>query len=132
MRFKRSLLSSILPGHIDGMPLISVFFLLLVFLSVLSGFLLSQQGVKLNMPKLLTGEGLVYENIELVVNSGDNVFLNGSLVTDQDLKNLFQQVSKRRVSLLIKSEKKATLGKVMEICNLARGLGISEIRFLSR
>jgi biopolymer transport protein ExbD len=113
------------------MPLISVFFLLLVFLSILFGLVFSQQGVKLNLPKLLTGEGLVYENLELVVNSGDSVFLNGSLVSDQDLKNLFLQVSKRNISILIKSEKKASLGRVMEICNLARSLGISQIRLVS-
>lgn len=132
MRFKRSLLSSNLPGHIDCMPMISVFFLLLLFLMILLGIVLSQQGLKINLPKFLTNEGLVYENLELVVNSVDNVYLNGSLVNDQDLKNLFMQVSKRNPSLLIKSERKATLGKVIEICNLARSLGISQIRLVSR
>jgi biopolymer transport protein ExbD len=111
--------------------MISVFFLLLIFMAVLFGLILSQQGEKINLPTILTGEGLVYENLELVVNSQDNVYVSGAPVSDEELKNLLKQVSKRNLLLLIKSEKKATVGKVMEICNLARSLGVSQIRFVS-
>jgi biopolymer transport protein ExbD len=132
MRFKRTVTSSSLPRYIDTIPLIGIFFLLLVFMAILLGVVVSQQGVKINLPKLITGQGLVYENVELIVNSADAIYLNGSLITQEELKKFFTQVSKRQFSLLIVSERKATLGTVMEICNLARSMGITQIRLISR
>lgn len=132
MRFRRSLLGGSLSRPIDLLPVVNIVFLLLIFLAILFGLVLSQQGVRINMPKLLTSDGLVYENIEIVVNSGDNVYLNGALVDSAGLKDMFAQFAKRKLALLIKSDKSASLGKVMEICTLARNLGISQINIVSR
>lgn len=131
MHFKRSALSNGVHQRIKVVPLTGILFLLLLFMSILLGLSVSPQGVKVSLPRLLTGEGLVYEHVELVVNSADGVYLNGSPVSEQGLKDFFAQVSKKRPVLLIKSEQKATLGKVMEICSLARSMGISEIRLIS-
>jgi len=112
--------------EIDIAPLIDVVFLLIIFFMLTSSFVM-QPGIKVNLPKAVTSEVIKQERVEVVV-SGENVtYFNGKVVTFQELKSLIKQVAKRNQPILIKADKRASLGRVVEIWDLSRDLGISQI-----
>jgi len=112
--------------QIDIAPLIDVVFQLLIFFMLTSSFIM-QPGIKVNLPKAVTSEIVKYENIEIIV-SGENVtYFNGKVTTAQELNKLLKQVAKRNQPVLIKADRRASLGRVVEIWDMCRDLGIAQI-----
>lgn len=112
--------------QIDIAPLIDMVFQLLIFFMLTSSFIM-QPGIKINLPKAVTSDVVKYENIELVI-SGENVtYLKGKVVTIRELKPLIKQAAEREQSILIKADKRASLGRVVEIWDLCRDLGVNQI-----
>jgi biopolymer transport protein ExbD len=112
--------------QIDIAPLIDIVFQLLIFFMLTSSFLM-QPGIKVNLPKAVTSEVIRSENIEILITSESVTYLNNRVVTMQELRKLFFQAAKREQSILIKADKRASLGRVVEIWDMARDLGISQI-----
>lgn len=112
--------------QIDIAPLIDIIFQLLIFFMLTSSFIM-QPGIKVKLPKAVTSEVVKYENIEILVTSENVVYMNGKLVTMQELKSVFTQAAKRNQTILIKSDRRASLGRVVEIWDMARDLGITQI-----
>ena len=126
MRFKRNVELEHGLRQIDITPLIDMVFQLLIFFMLTSSFVM-QPGIKVNLPKAVTSEIVKFENIEILVSSENITYLNGKVVTTQELKNLLAQAAKRKQSILIKADKRASLGRVVEIWDLCRDLGIVQI-----
>ncbi|OGX19545.1 MAG: hypothetical protein A3K83_05225 [Omnitrophica WOR_2 bacterium RBG_13_44_8b] len=112
--------------QIDIAPLIDIVFQLLIFFMLTSSFVM-QPGIKVNLPKAVTSEIVKYENIEILVSSENVTYLNGKVVTTQELTALLKQAAKRNQTILIKADKHASLGRVVEIWDLARDLGLTQI-----
>lgn len=112
--------------QIDIAPLIDIVFQLIIFFMLTSSFVM-QPGIKINLPKAVTSEVVRYENIEILVTSENVTYFNGRVVTTQELKNLLKQAAKRNQTVLIKSDRRASLGRVVEIWDLGRDLGITQI-----
>jgi len=111
---------------IDIAPLIDIVFQLLIFFMLTSSFIM-QPGIKVNLPKAVTSEVVKYENIEIIV-SGENVtYFNGKVVTTPELNKLLKQAAQRDESVLIKADRRASLGRVVEIWDSCRDLGIAKI-----
>lgn len=126
MRFRRHMKLEHGLKQIDIAPLIDIVFQLLIFFMLTSSFVM-QPGIKVNLPKAVTSEVVKFENVELLV-SGENVtYFNGKVTTTQELKNILKQVAKRNQSVLIKADQRASLGRVVEIWDLARDQGISQV-----
>ncbi|MDD4953723.1 MAG: biopolymer transporter ExbD [Candidatus Omnitrophica bacterium] len=112
--------------QIDIAPLIDIVFQLLIFFMLTSSFIM-QPGIKVSLPKAVTSEVVKYEDIEILV-TGENVtYFNGKVVTIQELKNLLKQAAGREQNILIKADRRASLGRVVEVWDLARDLGIAQI-----
>jgi biopolymer transport protein ExbD len=112
--------------QIDIAPLIDMIFQLLIFFMLTSSFVI-QPGIKVNLPKAVTSEVVKFENVELVI-SGENVtYLNGKVITMAELKTMLAQVAKRKQSILIKADRRASLGRVVEIWDMCRDVGIAQI-----
>ena len=112
--------------QIDIVTLINIVFLLLIFFMLTSSFVM-QPGIKVNLPKAVTSEVVKPENIEILVTGSNDTYLNSRVVSVQELKSVLQQAAKRGQTILIKADRQASLGKVVEIWDLARGLGASQI-----
>ena len=112
--------------QIDIAPLIDIVFQLLIFFMLTSSFVM-QPGIKVNLPKAVTSEIVKYENIEIIVSSENVTYLSGKVVTTQELTTLLKQAAKRNQTILIKADKHASLGRVVEIWDLARDLGLTQI-----
>ncbi len=126
MHFKRHMEVEHGLKQIDIAPLIDMVFQLLIFFMLTSSFVV-QPGIKVNLPKAVTSEVVKFENIELVVSSENVTYLNGKVVTLAELKKLLNQVAKNKQSILIKADRRASLGRVVEIWDMCRDLGISQI-----
>jgi biopolymer transport protein ExbD len=112
--------------QIDIAPLIDIVFQLLIFFMLTSSFIM-QPGIKINLPKAVTSEAVKYENIEILITSENITYVNGKVITTGELRSLLKQVAKRNQAILIKSDRRASLGRVVEIWDMARDLGISQI-----
>lgn len=126
MQFKRQIKSEQGLKPIDIVPLINIIFLLLIFF-MFSSNLVTRSGIRVNLPKALTSEVAKYENIEIIL-SGENItYFNGKVVAAAELAALLKQAALRNQSVLIKADKNASLGRVVEIWDKCRSLGIAQV-----
>jgi len=112
--------------YFDIAPLIDVVFLLLIFFMLTSSFVF-QPGIKINLPKAITSEVIQQKNIIILVNKDDTLYYEQQPITEDQLKKKLIQASKDKRPVLIKADTRARLGKVVEIWDLCRQLGISQV-----
>lgn len=126
MKFRRHIELEHGLRQIDIAPLIDIVFQLLIFFMLTSSFVM-QPGIKVNLPKAVTSEVVKFENIELVISSENIVYLNAKIITMQELKTLLTQAAGRNQPVLIKADKRASLGRVVEVWDMCRDSGIAQI-----
>jgi len=126
MRFKRHMKLEEGLQQIDIVPLINMLFLLLIFFAFSSGFAV-QSGIKVNLPKSVTSEAVKRDDIEIIVSGENTVYLNAKFITMDQLKILLKQASGRKQSVLIKSDTHASLGRIVEIWDMCRDLGVAGV-----
>lgn len=127
MRFSRlKRRTQIEKGQLDIAPLIDVVFLLLIFFMLTSNFVF-QPGIKVSLPKAITSEVLNTQNIILTVTGQDLLFLNEKPVTVPELVSTLKEAAQDDKSLLLKADTGASLGRVVEIWDLCREIGIPQI-----
>jgi biopolymer transport protein ExbD len=94
---------------------------------MLSSSFITQPGIRINLPKVVTSEVVKYGNIEITLTNENTIYLDGKVINIGELKTLFKQAANRGQAILIKADKRASLGRVGEIWDLARGMGISQL-----
>jgi len=124
MRFKRHV--ELEKGQLDIAPLIDVVFLLLIFFMLTSSFIF-QPGIKINLPKAVTSEVIHEKSIIILINSKNYIYLNDRAITMSELASRLRIAAKENKPLLIKADRRASLGKVVEVWDLCRDEGISRI-----
>ncbi len=127
MRFKRlKRRTEIKKGQLDIAPMIDIVFLLLIFFMLTSNFVF-QPGIKVKLPKAVTSEVINSENVIITITGQDLLFLNERPITINDLMAELKEAARQNKSLLLKSDTSASLGRVVEIWDLCRELGIPQI-----
>lgn len=126
MKFKRHTTIEHGLGQIDIAPLIDMVFQLLIFFMLTSSFVL-QPGIEINLPKAITSDVVKEENIIITISSENIIYLNGRIVTFKELKKALARIAKKQQPLLIKADKRSSLGRVVEVWDLCRELGITRI-----
>lgn len=127
MRFKRlKRRTQIEKGQLDLAPMIDVVFNLLIFFMLSSNFIF-QPGIKVSLPKAITSEVLSGENIVVNVTGQDLLFLNDQPITINQLVTELKTAAREQKTLLLKADTSASLGRVVEIWDLCRDLGIAQI-----
>lgn len=111
---------------IDIAPLIDMVFQLLIFFMLTSSFVM-QPGIKVNLPRAITSEVVKYENTEIVISSENIIYFDGKVITAQELKTLLKQVAETKQGILIKADRRASLGRIVEIWDMCRDLGVTGI-----
>jgi biopolymer transport protein ExbD len=112
--------------QIDIAPLIDIVFQLLIFFMLTSSFIM-QPGIKVNLPKAATSEVIKSENVEIIITRENVTYLNGKLVNKEEIKSYLTQAGKRTQTVLIKADSHASLGRVVEIWDMCRDLGIAQV-----
>ncbi|MGE4357284.1 MAG: ExbD/TolR family protein [Candidatus Omnitrophota bacterium] len=111
---------------IDITPLVDVVFQLLIFFLLTSSFVVTQTGIKINLPKAITSEALQEETVVIVINKKGLIFLNDKVVTVKELEEYLKDLPRRK-SILLKADREASLGKIVEIWDLCRENGIERL-----
>ena len=124
MRFKRR--TELKKGQLDIAPLIDVVFLLLIFFMLTSSFIF-QPGIKVNLPKAVTSEALHEKSLVILITNLDVIYLNDRAITTKELNSRLRIAAKEKKPLLIKADRRASMGKIVEIWDMCRDTGISQI-----
>lgn len=126
MKFKRH--SQLEHGltQIDIAPLIDVVFQLLIFFMLTSSFIF-HPGIKVHLPRAVTSEIIQEESAIITVSRENVIYLNGSVVTIKELREGLELVAEHNKPLLIKADRRSSLGRVVEIWDLCRELGINKV-----
>ncbi|MDD5005977.1 MAG: biopolymer transporter ExbD [Candidatus Omnitrophica bacterium] len=126
MRFKRHIELEHGLRPFDIAPLIDIVFQLLIFFMLTSSFIM-QPGIKVNLPKAVTSEVMQEKNIVIVVSSENVIYLNENVFTLEELKSYIAKGKLTSKPILIRADKRASLGRVVEIWDLCREMGISQV-----
>jgi biopolymer transport protein ExbD len=127
MRFSRLVRrSQLAKGQMDIAPLVDVCFLLLIFFMLTSNFVI-QPGIKVRLPRAVTSEVIDSENLVIVITGQDLLFLNEKPVQIGELVERLKTAARERSNLLIRADVGASLGRVVEIWDLCRELGIAQV-----
>ncbi|MCM8782234.1 MAG: biopolymer transporter ExbD [Candidatus Omnitrophica bacterium] len=124
MRFNRHV--ELEKGQLDIAPLIDIVFQLLIFFMLTSSFIF-QPGIKINLPKAVTSEVLHEKSIIILITANNYIYLNDRVITMSELASRLRIAAKENKPLLIKADRRASLGKVVEVWDLCREEGLSQI-----
>ena len=113
-------------GQLDLAPLIDVLFLLLIFFMLTSSFVY-QPGIKIDLPKAVTSEVIKEKNIVIMLTGENTVYLNNKIITMKELLETLKNSLYAERPVLIKADKKASLGRVVQIWDVCRDAGITQI-----
>jgi biopolymer transport protein ExbD len=113
-------------SQIDIAPLIDMVFQLLIFFMLTSSFIF-QTGIKINLPKAITSE-VVQEESKVIVITGENViYADGKVVTMPELERILKAAARKNSPLLIKSDRRASLGRVVDVWDMCREVGLTKV-----
>lgn len=123
MRFKQHL--EMQTCVIDMVPLINCIFLLLIFFLLTSNFIL-QPTIEVNLPKAVTSEVIQENTIVITVTSDNRFYLDEAPITLLELKSKLEKTSHAE-PVLIKADRDVALGKVVNIWDFCRDIGIKQV-----
>ena len=126
MKFKRHTKLEHGLEQIDIAPLIDVIFLLLIFFMLSSSFVF-QSGISVKLPKAVTSDIVKEENFIVTITSENVTYLNGEIVTLKELKQKLNRPGSQERPLLIKADRRASVGRIVDVWDLCRDLGIERI-----
>lgn len=115
------------PSTLDIAPLIDIVFQLLIFFMLTSSFIF-QPGIKINLPKAVTSEVLHEQNVVITITADNLIYIDNKAVTSNELnKRLLKEFAPSKKPILIKADRRASLGRVVEVWDLCRAGGISQV-----
>ncbi len=116
----------VVKAEFEMTPLIDCVFNLLLFFMLTSSFII-QPGIRINLPKAVTSEIVHEKSLVVTVTEEDLILFNENAVTLEDLAVRLEKGAKENIPLLIRADRKASLGKVVEIWDLCRDVGLTKV-----
>ena len=126
MRFKRRIKLEYGLEQIDIAPLIDVVFLLLIFFMLTSSFVF-QSGIKVKLPKAITSEFIKEESLTITITGEDVIYINRELTTTKELQKELAKPQYKDRPILIKADRRASVGRIVDIWDLCREFGIERV-----
>lgn len=127
MKFKRHSKLEYGIEQIDIAPLVDVIFQLLIFFMLSSSFTF-QSGINVKLPKAVTSDVIKEENLIITITSENITYLNGTIITLEELKKSLKEFSEKKDRpILIKADRRASVGRIVDVWDLCRNLGIEKI-----
>lgn len=126
MRFKRHSKLEYGLKQIDIAPLIDVIFLLLIFFMLSSSFTF-ESGINVKLPKAVTSDVIKEENLVVTITSENVLYLNSKITTLKELTDILGDAGNKSKPLLIKADRRASIGRIVDVWDLCRNLGIERI-----
>ncbi|MFC1510741.1 ExbD/TolR family protein [Candidatus Omnitrophota bacterium] len=125
MRFKRHSQLEFGKEQLDIAPLIDVIFQLLIFFMLSSSFTF-QSSINVKLPKAVTSDVMKEKNVIITITNENIIYFNEKIVSPKELEKKLADVNKE-LPLLIKSDRRASVGRIVDVWDLCRELGIERI-----
>jgi len=126
MRFKRQLKTEHGVGQINIVPLIDLLFLLLIFLMLCTPFTFPTN-IQVKLPKALTSDTIKDEAMTITITGEDIIYLNGKITAMKELQQVLGLAENLKRQILIKSDRRASMGRIVDVWDLCRRSGIEKI-----
>jgi biopolymer transport protein ExbD len=126
LRFERHLKLEYELNFIDIIPLINVIFLMLIFFMLTSSFIFPT-GININLPRAITSEMIPDQTRTILISKGNKIFLNDKAVTLKELERVLRSSAGKNTPVLIRADRRTALGKIAEVWNLCRDIGLSRV-----
>lgn len=127
MNFRRNL-RSIPASPSVVVPFVDVV-IQVVFLLVLVAGISARSTFDVRIPRVVTSDVAHEDSLTLIITGEDIVYFNGRVVTYDELRDLIRRLEDRRRPLVIKADRRASVGRIVEVWNLARGSGLERVEF---
>lgn len=120
--------SKMIELSMDMTPMIDCVFQLLIFFMVTTVFAV-QSGLKVDLPTASTSDAPPEKDLSIVISDKGEMDLNGTRVTMDDLEEQLRQQKEIFGSkvLIIKADKKAMHGIVVDVMDAAKVVGIEQL-----
>ncbi len=126
MKFQRYSKALTTLEQINLTPLIDVILMLLIFF-ILSSSLTPQSGINVKLPKAITSDTIKEENLTITVTSENVIYLDNKIITFKELRRELRKNINKNRPVLIKADRRSSLGRIVDIWDLCRELGIEKI-----
>lgn len=126
MKFKRHTKLEHGLQQINIAPLVDVIFQLLVFFMLSSSFTF-QSGINVRLPKAVTSDIIKEDNLIITITSENIIYLNSKISTLKELKNELGKIKGKNNPILIKADRRSSVGRIVDVWDLCRNLGIERI-----
>ena len=107
-------------------PLLAVgfinFVLMVVILIMSTTIFARPSGVQMEFPSFKEGTNALGQGVEITVTGENVIYINGRVVTLNELRRFLAQGNFRRDVLMIKADRRASMGRVADILDLCRGI----------
>ena len=110
---------------IDPVPLLNVIFLICMFY-ILSSYFTRPFPIKVRLPVAVTSD-IVQDKITIVITSENIIYFNNKVTTLRELHQLLSGLDNAQRSVFIKADRRASIGRIADVWDLGRGLGITRI-----
>ena len=101
--------------------------LLAIFLIFLMFFLSGPSKIGMKIPRAVTSDIINDDNITIIITSENIMYQNGHVITVDDLRKFLGSLNNRKRPILIKADRRASVGRIVDVWNLGRNLGIERI-----
>ena len=126
MRFRRHIKAEQGLAQINMAPFIDVIFLLLIFFLLTSSFTF-QSGIDVKLPKAVTSDTIQEENFVIMITSEDVIYFKNTLLTIEELKHELDGWQDKGHPVLIKADRRASMGRIVDVWDICRKFGIEKI-----
>jgi biopolymer transport protein ExbD len=126
LKFKRSANVEASMRAIGIVPLVNVLFLLLIFLAF-SSVLTSPATIDVKLPKAMTSDVIQENNIVIAITGENVIYVDSRITAIKDLTAQMNRLAPKNPSVLIKADRRASLGRIVDVWNLCRALGIERV-----
>jgi len=126
MKFKRQVKFESGLAQIDMAPMIDIIFQLLIFFMLSSSFTF-QSGIHVKLPRAVTSDVIKQSQFSIVITSEDIIYLNGAIVSLDELDDRLKTLSKTDTRIMINSDRRSSMGRIVDVWDLCRKTGIQKI-----
>ncbi len=119
---------------LDITPIVDTVFNLLIFFALSLNFI-STPGIRVNLPKS-TAKEIAQEkkDLRVVMTSSNQLYINEKPVDLKGLRTRFRKAaeSDRETQILIQADQQVAHGKVVEVMDIARSLGLRRLAIVTQ
>ena len=126
MKFQRRIKLEYGLDQIDSIALINVMLLLLVFF-MLFNYLTASSGINVKLPKTVTSDVVNEDNFIVTITSENVLYVNRKIVTLKELSQELGKIAHQNKPLIIKADRRASMGRVVDVWDLCRKYGVERI-----